>query len=243
MMPRQRLPSSLESIMVKSGLLRTITAVLLAAGAALAASGAAAAATDTPPPSGDDRAIVHSGNAVTCDQAHLAGGIVQVTATVDASNTYITVTGVPSGTTITGIVVKGSDAYNVYLPGALGALPWQNLHSPIAGRSDKPATISHWFACGTETTSSTSATSTSTTSTSNTTSATTTTAPASSTTTTTPAMTTTTALAAVTTTTSADTAPLAYTGFSAGWLVILAAVLLLGGAALVVVPKLRARRR
>jgi hypothetical protein len=72
---------------------------------------------------------------------------------VDAS-TYVTVAGVPDGTTVTGIVVKGSDAYNVYLP---GALPWKNLHSPIAGNSGKPATISHWFACGTETSTSSTA--------------------------------------------------------------------------------------
>jgi hypothetical protein len=235
--------------MVTSGLFRTITAVLLTVGAALMASGVAAAATDTPPPSGDDRAIVYAGNAVTCEHAHLPGDIVQVTATVDATNTYITVTGVPGGTTVTGIVVKGSDAFNVYLPGALGALPWQNLHSPIAGNSGKPATISHWFACGTETTSSTSKTTSSTSSTSSTSKTSTTTETTTSTsasTTTTPTMTTattTTAVVAPTTTTSAGTVPLAFTGFSGGWLVILAAVLLLGGAALIVIPKLRARRR
>ncbi|MFC0548282.1 hypothetical protein [Kutzneria chonburiensis] len=238
--------------MVKTGLLRVATAVLLTLGATLVASGVAAAATDTPPPSGDDRAVVHSGNAVTCEQAHLAGTIIKVTAKVDASNTYVTVTGVPDGTTVTGIVVKGSDAFNVYAPGKLGPLPWTNLHSPIAGNSGKPATISHWFACGTETTttsktpcppSSTSVTS-STSSTSSTSNTSTTTAPSSTTTTTAPVTTTTTAVAAATTTTdSADTTPLAYTGFSGGWLVILAAILLLGGAALIAIPKLRARRR
>jgi hypothetical protein len=236
--------------MVKTGLLRVATAVLLTLGATLVASGMAAAATDTPPPSGDDRAVVHSGNAVTCEQAHLSGTIIKVTATVDPSNTYVTVTGLPDGTTVTGIVVKGSDAYNVY--SGLGGLPWKNLHAPIAGNSGKPATISHWFACGTETTttsktpcppSSTSATS-STSSTSSTSNTSTTTAPSSTTTTTAPVTTTTTAVAAATTTTnSADTTPLAYTGFSGGWLVILAAILLLGGAALIAIPKLRARRR
>jgi cell division septation protein DedD len=158
---------------------------------------------------------------------------------VDA-NTYVTVTGVPGGTTVTGIVVKGSDAYNVYLPGALGALPWKNLHSPIAGNSGKPATISHWFACGAETTSSTTKPTSSSSSTSETT---TTTSALSTTTTTSPVTTTTTAVAAATTTTtSVGTAPLAFTGFSGGWLVILAAILLLGGAALIAIPKLRARR-
>ncbi|HEY0498488.1 MAG TPA: hypothetical protein VGD48_22300 [Kutzneria sp.] len=229
--------------MVKSGLLRAVTAVLLTVGATFAASGVAAAATGTPPPAGDDRAVVHSGNAVTCEQAHLAGGLIQVTATVDA-NTYVTVTGVPGGTTVTGIVVKGSDAYNVYLPGALGALPWKNLHSPIAGNSGKPATISHWFACGTETTSSTTKPTSSSSSTSSTsTTSETTTTTSSTTTTTSPVTTTTTAVAAATTTTtSVGTAPLAFTGFSGGWLVILAAILLLGGAALIAIPKLRARR-
>ncbi|HTI23453.1 MAG TPA: hypothetical protein VL652_20830 [Kutzneria sp.] len=235
--------------MVKTGLLGVATAVLLTLGATFAASGVAAAATDTPPPSGDDRAVVHSGNAVTCEQAHLTGGIVKVTATVDASNTYVTVTGVPDGTVITGIVVKGSDAFNVY--SNLGRLPWKNLHAPIAGNSGKPATISHWFACGTETTSSTSKTpcppsstsvTSSTSSTSSTSNTSTTTAP-SSTTTTASVTTTTTAVAAATTTTNPATTPLAYTGFSGGWLVILAAILLLGGAALIAIPKLRARRR
>jgi hypothetical protein len=231
--------------MVKSGLLRAVTAVLLTVGATFVATGVAAAATSTPPPSGDDRAVVHSGNAVTCEQAHLAGSLIQVTATVD--DTYVTVTGVPDGTTVTGIVVKGSDAYNVYLPGALGALPWKNLHSPIAGNSGKPATISHWFACGTGTTSSTSKTpcppsSTSVTSSTSSTSSTSTTSASSTTTTTAPVTTTTTAVAAATTTTtSVGTAPLAFTGFSGGWLVILAAILLLGGAALIAIPKLRRR--
>jgi hypothetical protein len=232
--------------MVKIGLLRVATAVLLTVGAAFAASGVAAAATDTPPPSGDDRAVVHSGNAVTCEQAHLTGGLITLTATVDPSNTYVTVTGIPDGTTVSGVVVKGSDAFNVY--SNLGRLPWTNLHAPIAGNSGKPATISHWFACGTQTTTSTSKTpcppsSTSVTSSTSSTSNTSTTTAPSSTTTTAPVTATTTAVAAATTTTTeAGTTPLAYTGFSGGWLVILAAILLLGGAALIAIPKLRARR-
>jgi drug/metabolite transporter (DMT)-like permease len=229
--------------MVKSALLRSIAAVVLAAGAALAVSGTAVAAkSDNTPTAGDDRAVLYLGdNAVTCEQAHLPGEIVQVTATVD--DTYITVTGVPAGVTLTGIVVKGAHAFNVYLPGALGSLPWKNLHSPTAGNSGGPATISHWFACGTVT-SSTSKTTSNTSNTSSSSNETPTTKPGSTTTTTPPTMTTTTTAAAVaaTTTTAVGTAPLAYTGFSGGWLIIVAAVLLLGGVALIVVPRLRARR-
>jgi len=236
--------------MVKTGLLRVATAVLLTVGAAFAASGVAAADKGTPPTSGDDRAVVYAGNAVTCEQAHLTGSLITLTATVDPSNTYVTVTGIPDGTTVSGVVVKGSDAFNVY--SNLGRLPWTNLHPPIAGGSGKPATISHWFACGTQTTTSTSKTpcppsstsvTSSTSSTSSTSNTSTTTAP-SSTATTAPVTTTTTAVApATTTTTEAAATPLAYTGFSGGWLVVLAAILLLGGAALIAIPKLRARRR
>src|SRR5579885_593327 len=116
MIPRQHHPRPLESTMVKSGLLRSIAAVVLAAGAALAVSGTAVAAKgDNTPTAGDDRAVLYLGdNAVTCEQAHLPGDIVQVTATVD--DTYVTVTGIPDGVTLTGIVVKGAHAFNVYLP-------------------------------------------------------------------------------------------------------------------------------
>jgi hypothetical protein len=160
--------------MAKSVIRNSLAAVLIAGGAALSVAGAAFGAPPPPPQSGDPRAVVHAGNATTCAQAGLAGGIIAVTATV-SQNTYITVTGVPTGTTVTGIVVKGAPAYNVYLPGALGSLPWPNLHPPLAGNSGKPATISHWFACGTKTSTTTTTPPTTTTTTTTTTVPTTTT--------------------------------------------------------------------
>ena len=50
---------------------------------------------------------------------------------------------VPAGKTVTGVVVKGGNAYNVYLPAALGALPWNGLHAPDSTRARRPAGISH----------------------------------------------------------------------------------------------------
>ncbi|GAA3433702.1 hypothetical protein [Kutzneria kofuensis] len=255
--------------MAKSVIRNSLAAVLIAAGVAVCATGVAFAAGD-PPPSGDPRGVVHSGNAVTCAEAGLAGGIITVTATI-TDNTYITVTGLPADTMVTGVVVKGSDAYNVYLPDALGPLPWTDLHSPIAGNSGKPATISHWFACGTETSTSTTPPTTTTTTT---TESTTTTAPPTTITTTTPCptttgTTTTTSATSTTPTSTTTTAPvttteaptttdttevvglaatpsggaLAYTGFSGGWLIVIALVLMFAGLSLLTVPSLLARRR
>lgn len=251
--------------MAKSVIRNTLAAALIAGGLALSVAGAAFGAPPPPPPSGDPRAVVHGGNATTCAEAGLAGDIITVTATIKDS-TYITITGLPAGTTVTGVVVKGSDGYNVYLPGALGALPWVDLHSPIAGNSGAPATISHWFVCGTETTTTTTTPPTTTTKTTTTTTTTksttkTTTAPptttttgttttTSDTTTTTPTSTTTTAPVTTTgappTTTEVASTPsggLAFTGFSGGWLIVIALVLLLAGLSLLTVPKLLARRR
>lgn len=191
--------------MAKSVIRFSLAAALIAGGVALSFAGAAFGAPPTPPQSGDPRAVVHAGNVTTCAAAGLAGGIISVTATV-VSNTYITITAVPAGTTVTGVVVKGAPAYNVYLPGSLGALPWTALHPPLAGNSGMPATISHWFVCGTETTTTppptTTTTSTTTTTTTVPTTTTTTTVPTTTTTSTTvPTTTTTTTMPPSTTTT------------------------------------------
>jgi hypothetical protein len=245
--------------MAKSVIRNSLAAALIAGGLALSVAGAAFGAPPPPPESGDQRAVVHGGNATTCAEAGLAGDIITVTATIK-DNTYITVTALPDNTTVTGVVVKGSDGYNVYLPGALGGLPWTDLHSPIAGGSGGPATISHWFVCGTETTTTTTTPPTTTTTTTTTTkSTTTTTAPPTTTTdvTTTTSDTTTTGTTTTTTApvTTTETPPtttevastpsggLAFTGFSGGWLIIIALVLLLAGLSLLTVPKLLARRR
>ena len=100
-------------------------------------------ATQEAPESGDVRATAYAGNVTDCAGAGLAGSTIEVTYTVDESETYITITGVPDGTTLTGVVVKGGNAYNVYVGDQR-----TELHAPL-NASGKPAQISHWFACGT----------------------------------------------------------------------------------------------
>ena len=107
--------------------------------------GAAAAVQGDVPASGDDRAKSYAGNAVTCADAGLAGSIVEVTASDDG--TYLDITAVPEGTTVSGVVVKGGNGYNVYAAGSLGELPWLELHAPV-NASDNPAAISHSYVCG-----------------------------------------------------------------------------------------------
>lgn len=228
--------------------------ILVAGVATLLVAGPTAAAAD-PPQSGDPRATAYAGNAVTCPDAKLPGSIVTVTATHDG--TYLDVTGIPAGTTVTGVVVKGGNAYNVY-PN-LGALPWLDLHAPL-NASGKPAGISHWYACGTKTTTTTTTPTTTTkptttttvvvppTTTTTTKTTTATTAPTGGTTTTTAITTTTTApTTGITTTTTRptwyptttspasgavqDEGGLAETGFGARWLIPVGALLVIAGAA------------
>lgn len=120
---------------------------LLAASAltltAFMASVAPAAATpDYPLDSADPRAKANAGNAVTCKDAGLAGDPVIVDAQIDESNTFVQITDVPSDVKLTGIVVKGGPAYNVYGSGERLA-----LHAPLNPGGNIPR-ISHWFACG-----------------------------------------------------------------------------------------------
>lgn len=104
-----------------------------------------AAATETQLDPGDDRATAHPGNAVTCEQAGLAGDIVNKDdINYLESDTHLRIFSVADGIELTGIVVKGGPAYNVY-PGDV----WDFLHAPINPGGQIPA-ISHWFACGVE---------------------------------------------------------------------------------------------
>jgi hypothetical protein len=108
------------------------------------------------PPSGDTRAISYEGNAQVgdCTVGGLSGSDItnKVTAVVDA--TYIDITAVQAGYTVTGIVVKAGNAYNVYKPGQLGLPakpPWNDLHGPLnpnEAEGGTPAGISHWYVCG-----------------------------------------------------------------------------------------------
>jgi hypothetical protein len=103
-----------------------------------------AAATDTPLNAGDDRATAHADNAVDCEDAGLAGEIITVEYQISDTGTHITITSLPEGMELTGIVVKGGPAYNVYPPSAL-----DGLHAPISGGGQIPE-VSHWYACGAE---------------------------------------------------------------------------------------------
>lgn len=214
----------------------TVALTSAVAGAVLFAAPAFAAPADDPV-AGDDRATAHPGNVVAADCAELYPGSHDVTGDLTATDdgTYLDVTAVADGVEVVGVIVKGGPAYNQYDVADLGDLPWLDLHSPL-NASGKPAAISHWFACGVG-------------------EATTTTTPPTTTTTTTdsssPATTTTTGGSSVsgtsvTTTTSADVAPaaqdedLASTGFNGGWMVALAAGLLLAGGAVLTLVRKRA---
>ncbi|TDQ05917.1 LPXTG cell wall anchor domain-containing protein [Labedaea rhizosphaerae] len=205
---------------------RVAAVAALAAGAWLGIAGVANA---DAPQSGDDRATAYAGNARPgdCAGAGLAGE--RILGEDNPRGTYFDITSIPAGYTVTGVVVKGGDAYNVYLPGALGDLPWLKLHAPI-NASGGPAGLSHWFACGTK----------------GSTTTTTTTAP----------VTTTTSPGGGESSTTVTTSPgggagspsattpgaqggegLASTGFGNGWLVIVGGALLLGGGALLVLVR------
>ncbi|WP_306748869.1 LPXTG cell wall anchor domain-containing protein [Saccharothrix yanglingensis] len=197
-----------------------------------------------PPQPGDDRATAHvdnvdigrPGNA--CEVVGLPGGEGTLPAgTFTSDGTYLDVIALPEGFTITGVVVKGGDAYNVY-PN-LGDLPWADLHAPLNNGGNVPE-ISHWFACLSERTTTTTTTAPTTTTAGSTT--------ATTTTTTTAAAGTTTDVAGTTTTTPAPAVvpgespdELASTGFDGTWLLISGLVLVAAG--LAVVLTLRSRRR
>lgn len=213
------------------------------AGAVLFAAPAAAAPAGDPV-SGTDRATAHSGNVVAADCAELYPGSHDVTGelTTTDDGTHLDVTAVADGVDVVGVIVKGGPAYNRYDVADLGDLPWLDLHSPL-NASGKPAGISHWFACGVGENTTTTATTT----TGTTTETTTTTTDSSSTETTTSGSGSESSSVAVTTTTSADVSPvaedddLASTGFDGGWLVALAAGLLIAGGAVLLLLRTRAR--
>lgn len=66
------------------------------------------------------------------------------------SDTALTITKA-DGLDVTGIVVKGGDGYNVYEPGERGLEadpPWENLVAPL--KNGELPEISHWFVCAEE---------------------------------------------------------------------------------------------
>jgi hypothetical protein len=233
---------------------RYILAATFAAVASVAAfAGTAAAQPDDDPVSGDDRATAHAGNVVEKDCAALFKGSSAIgggdlTSSVDGTNTYLDITAVADGVEVVAVIVKGGPAYNVYEAADLGDLAWLDLHSPLVA-SDKPAQISHWFACGVKKTTTTTETTT-TTGTTGTETTTETTTSSTSDTSSSSSSTSSSSSASVTTTTTttpvaaaADEDDLAFTGFSGGWLIFLAAILLLAGGGLLLLLRLRTSRR
>lgn len=235
-----------------------VASTLATFGLALAVALPAAATDDSQPDPGDDRATAYPGNAVTCEDAGLSGEIVEgLRIFINEERTIFAIasSSIPDGIELTGIVVKGGDAYNVY-PGDV----LTGLHAPLNNGGQIPQ-VSHWYACGVEEgttttpttteTSTTTSTSSETTTTESTTSdsTATTTSESSETTTTSDSESTTTSSAVVSETTSpgggtspgGDDDDLAETGFSTrGPLVAGGGLLLLGAALLFAV---RASRR
>ncbi|MDX8052574.1 LPXTG cell wall anchor domain-containing protein [Lentzea sp. BCCO 10_0798] len=229
----------------RSGLLG---ATAVAAVATLALVTTAFAQPDKPAPvSGDDRAVAYAGNVdIEHKDACTVGGLTgtpiapgEFTFTGGVDKQDLDITAGPTGVTVTGIVVKGGDAYNVYLAPKLGALPWNDLRSP--DKNDNVPAISHWYGCGIkDTTTTTISTTATTTSTSTVTQSS---SPSSTTSTTT--TTTTSGEVAPTTTTTVAPVPvaneddLASTGFGSAWLLGLGAALVAGGAAVLLVMRRR----
>ncbi|GLZ31108.1 hypothetical protein Lesp02_32960 [Lentzea sp. NBRC 105346] len=137
---------------------RLISALVAASFAVTALATTASAAPDKPLISGDARASVYAGNVApdhddACTVGKLTGEPIAnggFTFTGGDNQADLDITAVPSGFTVTGVVVKGGPAYNVYLVAQLGALPWNDLHAPL-NDSGSPAAISHWYACGIKT--------------------------------------------------------------------------------------------
>jgi len=208
--------------------LTALAASTLATGALLLSVATAHSETvDEPPVSGDDRATAFPGNIKMddCAAANLAGSAIDVESTDDG--TFITITSVPEGVTLTGVVVKGGAAYNVYVGDVR-----DDLHAPL-NPNGSPAGISHWFACGTE-----AGTTSTTTTTSDTSSSETTTSEASDTSDTSSG-----ATDPGTGDTDVSSGGLADTGFSARVPLIVAGLLILLGAGLLTATRRLAFRR
>jgi LPXTG-motif cell wall-anchored protein len=224
----------------RSGLLGAAT---MAAVATLTVVTTAFATPDKPVlNSGDERAVAYDKNVAeghgdVCTVGGLTGSVIDkakltFTGGVAEVDQYLNITAVDAGVTVTGVVVKGGDAFNVYLAAKLGPLPWNKLRSPDNNGGNIP-TISHWYACGVkkDQTSSSSPSSSSTSSSTVTHSSTpSSSAPSSS------------EVVATTTTTAAAGAAtdnLAATGFGSAWLAGLGAALLAAGAAVLLVLRRR----
>ncbi|EHR52565.1 hypothetical protein SacmaDRAFT_4379 [Saccharomonospora marina XMU15] len=241
-------------------LLRVVAASAMTLGL-LAGTTGLASATNEPSPS-DSRATVHGGNVDAgqeqkdpCGTAGLDGEPLPLDEDDPEQvrggdgTQYLDILDIPEAMTVTGVVVKGGNGYNVYSVADLGQLPWEDLQAPLTGQNDNLPDISHWFVCGEKdgedstTTTKPSETGTTTETSEPTTSGTepTSTRP----TETTESATTSGGAAAATTTTqpavspAGDSGDLASTGFSGGWLLGVGGALLVGGGALLALARAR----
>jgi hypothetical protein len=164
---RQGLP--LHALLSRTAAPSALSVAVLAAGALVPGLTSAASAKTAAPE--DARATIHSGNVTNCGTGQNGAGIGGTAYGIDDGNslaapgavvdftggalggTYLDLLQVKAGFEISAVIVKGGDAYNVYLPGSqsaaptgLGTLPWNNLRSPN-NASGGPAGISHWFVC------------------------------------------------------------------------------------------------
>jgi hypothetical protein len=106
----------------------------------------------------DPRADRIPGNADTCEDAGLGGETLEPDEDFEFTgggrdDQFVTIIRLADGVTVSGIVVKGGNAYNLYKPAESGGrlpdeTPWENLRSPL-NRGGNIPTISHWFVCGT----------------------------------------------------------------------------------------------
>ena len=166
--------------------------------------------------------------------------LIEFTGGVPDKDKTLTITSVAKGVTITAIVVKGGDGYNLYVPGEKGLSetpPWEDLKSPLNGGRQVP-TISHWFVCGSKKDTPPSGTTAPTKPSTPATETTKPSAPATSDTSVSP--TSTTAPAAVPAGNESGTGGgLANTGFDNSWLIWVAALLLVAGGGLLALLKFR----
>ncbi|HEY3471253.1 MAG TPA: LPXTG cell wall anchor domain-containing protein [Amycolatopsis sp.] len=220
-----------------------VTVMALTTAALIGTAGAALACYPS-----DGRATPVPKNASSCEDAKLPGktlatsdkptDLIEFTGGVPDKDKSLTITKVDESVTVTAIVVKGGDGYNIYVPGEKGlpeTPPWKDLISPLNGGKQVPA-ISHWFVCGakkdappTKTTTATPPTSTVTSKPSTPATSDTSVAPTS-----------TTAPAAVPAGNESGTGGgLANTGFDNSWLIWVAGLLLVAGGGLLALLKFR----
>ncbi len=252
-----------EKNRVRAAVLALPLAVGLSFGAATAAQADEDAAKEDP------RATIHAGNIDegqkdVCVKAELGEQVITkdlITyerGEINDQQQYLDITELDEGVTVTAIVVKGGDNYNVYVPGKEGdggelfseTPPWMNLRAPLNDGGKIPA-LSHWFLCGSYTPPETTTTTTTSETTTTTTDASETSTPSSEPTSSVPtsAETTTSETPDVTATSIVDTAPpsststteapvvdnasdsddLAVTGFGSSWLIWAGVLFLVAG--------------